>query len=122
MTPHDRAEGPGSVRPEPLTPTVFHILVALGRRADGILHGYAIAQSVEEASEGRIRMGPGTLYGALKRMGEQGLIRETEDPGREGVHAERRRYYELTHEGEVALEAEAMRLEQAAALARGALG
>jgi len=108
--------------PEPLTPVVFHILVALSDAPGGVLHGYAVARRVEDDSEGRINMGPGTLYGSLRRMQEDGLIAEAADPGRHGVHADRRRYYELTPVGRAALRAEAVRLERAAGLARDALG
>ena len=58
----------------PLSPAVYHILVAL---AEGELHGYAIMQDVAETTGGQIKMGPGTLYGTLKRMLEAGLIEES---------------------------------------------
>jgi DNA-binding PadR family transcriptional regulator len=103
----------------PLTPTVFHMLVAL---AEGPGHGYAIAREVEKLSEGRMVMGPGTLYGSLSRMQEQGLIEETENPGDDGLHAERRRYYRMTSLGTEALRAESARLMQTAAVARQRLG
>lgn len=118
----DRSAGDGPPPPEPLTPVVFHILAALADHPEGVLHGYAIARRVEDDSEGAVSMGPGTLYGSLKRMQGDGLIAEAEDPGRDGAHADRRRYYRLTPEGRAALRAEAGRLARAAALARGALG
>lgn len=102
----------------PLTPVVFHILAALSGR---VRHGYEIAGEVEEKTGGTIRMGPGTLYGSLRRMQEDGLIAEAEDPGREGVHAERRRYYRMTPLGSEALRAETTRLDRAVALGRAAL-
>ena len=58
----------------PLTPAVFHILLSL---ADGEKHGYAIMKEVEAQTEGKMKMGPGTLYGSIKRMLAAGLIRET---------------------------------------------
>lgn len=103
----------------PLTATVFHMLVSL---AEGPSHGYAIAQEVEELSEGRMVMGPGTLYGSLSRMQEQGLIEETDNPGEEGLHADRRRYYRMTALGAEALRVESARLMQTAAVAQRRLG
>lgn len=103
----------------PLTPTVFHVLVAL---AGGPRHGYGVAQEVEELTEGRIVMGPGTLYGSLQRMQESGLIEETANPGDEGLHAPRRRYYRMTPLGSEALRAESDRLMRAASLAQARLG
>ncbi|MGZ3716649.1 MAG: PadR family transcriptional regulator, partial [Ktedonobacterales bacterium] len=73
----------------PLTPTVFHILLAL---ADGEKHGYAIMKEVESQTEGRIKMGPGTLYGSIKRMLSAGLIQETADRPDPELDNERRRY------------------------------
>jgi DNA-binding PadR family transcriptional regulator len=77
-----------------LTPAGQHILLAL---LDGEQHGYALIRTVEEQSDGSVRMGPGTLYGTLQRLVEQGLIEETTD--RETREGERRRYYELTGAG-----------------------
>jgi DNA-binding PadR family transcriptional regulator len=103
----------------PLTPVVFHTLVVL---ASGPVHGYAIAQDVERESGGRIRMGPGTLYGSLQRMRDEGLIEEAPNPGEGGVHSERRRYYRLTRWGGAVLRAETSRLRRAVALADGRIG
>lgn len=87
----------------PLTPAVFHILLAL---AEGERHGYAVMQEVEARTGGVVRMGPGTLYGSLKRMMASGLIQAAgEEDG------ERRRHYALTKLGRAALQAEAERLE-----------
>ena len=85
---------------KPLTPQVFHILVALAERD---LHGYAIMQDVATRTNGKLRLGPGTLYGSIKRLLEQGLIVELEA-------SDRRRYYRLTPIGRVAAKAEAARL------------
>ena len=60
----------------PLTPAVFHILITL---ADGEAHGYAIMQEVAHRSGGSVRLGPGTLYGAISRLLEDGLLEESED-------------------------------------------
>lgn len=103
----------------PLTPVVFHTLLALFH---GPLHGYAISQEVEAASQGRVRMGPGTLYGSLQRMQKAGLVERAEVAETDASHASRRRYYALTLEGKRALEAEALRLEHDAARARAVLG
>lgn len=103
----------------PLTPTVFHVLVALSEEAK---HGYAIAREVEELTEGRITMGPGTLYGSLQRMTDSGLITEADNPGGEGLHAERRRYYRMTPLGEAALRAESERLMRAVGVVRERMG
>ena len=96
----------------PLTPAVLHILLAL---ADGERHGYAIMQDVEAQTAGSLRMGPGTLYGSLKRMLTAGLVEEMEgrsDTGSADRNDERRRYYRLTDLGERVLQAEVRRLQQ----------
>ena len=103
----------------PLSAATFHVLVAI---ADGPRHGYAIAQDVEELTEGRIVMGPGTLYGSLQRMCAAGLIEEAENPGDDGLHASRRRYYRMTPVGSAALRAESERLLRAASVAQERLG
>jgi DNA-binding PadR family transcriptional regulator len=95
------------------------VLVALAHEPR---HGYAIAREVEELTDGRISMGPGTLYGSLQRMSERGLIAESPNPGEDGLHAERRRYYRITPLGEAALHAEAGRLSRAVALVRERTG
>lgn len=91
----------------PLSRPVFHILLAL---ADGERHGYAIMQDVEARSGGEVRIGPGTLYGAIRRLLEQGAIEEMESP--EPDDDARRRYYALTDLGRAVLVAEAERLEE----------
>jgi len=103
----------------PLSQTAFHVLVAI---AHGPRHGYAIAQDVEELTDGRIVMGPGTLYGSIQRMVAAGLIEEAENPGEEGLHAGRRRYYRMTPIGGSALRAESERLLRAVNLAQERLG
>ncbi len=91
---------------QPLTPVVFHTLLCL---VDDEMHGYAIAQEVEERTGGGVKMGPGTLYGSLHRLRETGYIEECGAP--RGVDRARRRYYRLTALGRSALEAEAARLQ-----------
>ena len=78
---------------QPLTPAVFHILLAL---ADGEKHGYAIMKDVEAQTSGQLKMGPGTLYGSIKRMLAGGLIAETDERPDMALDDERRRYYRLT--------------------------
>lgn len=102
----------------PLTPPVYHCLLAL---AEGSRHGYAIAQEVEGQTEGRIRMGPGTLYGTLQRMRRDGLIVESAPRKDDAPHGQRRRYYRMTPLGRRVLKAEAQRLLQAVGLAKARL-
>jgi DNA-binding PadR family transcriptional regulator len=87
----------------PLTPAVFFILFAL---ADGEKHGYAIMQETTKLSEGRFRMGPGTLYTTIQRLLELGLIQEVLDSGDAG----RRRYYRMTRQGRALLDLEISRM------------
>jgi len=107
-------------RPEdllPLSPQTFHILVAL---AAGDRHGYAIMRDVAERSGGRLRLSPGTLYGSVKRMLEQGLIVELSGRQRpDGPDGdERRRHYRLTAFGRKVARAEAGRLAESLEQAR----
>ncbi|HXR45914.1 MAG TPA: PadR family transcriptional regulator [Candidatus Limnocylindrales bacterium] len=100
----------------PLTPAVFHVLLAL---AGGERHGYAIMQEVAESTECRIKMGPGTLYGTIKRLLEVRLIEESDERPDPGLDDERRRYYRLTGVGEQVVKAEARRYAGIVKLARG---
>ncbi len=81
----------------PLRPSVFHILLAL---SDGDLHGYAIMQEVAEHTGGQIKLGPGTLYGAIKRLLSDRLIVEADERPDPELDDERRRYYRLTDFGQ----------------------
>lgn len=92
----------------PLTPAVFHILLAL---ADGEKHGYAIMKEVGAISEGTVNMGSGTLYGSIKRMLKADLIEESDERRDPEMDHQQRRYYQLSHFGERVLQAEAYRLE-----------
>ena len=101
----------------PLPTAVFHILVAL---ADRDRHGYSIMQDVATRTDGKVRLSAGTLYSAVRRMLEQGLIDELRESPDPGSADERRRYYTLTPLGrEVAL-AEARRVTDLLAQARAA--
>ncbi len=97
----------------PLTQAMFEILVAL---ADGERHGYAIMQEVELRTEGRTRIGPGTLYRSIQRLLEDGLITESEE--RPEMDDERRRYYRITDLGYRVAVAEAQRLAELVSLAQ----
>jgi DNA-binding PadR family transcriptional regulator len=99
----------------PLTPPVFHILLALSQ---GERHGYAIMQEVAADTGGSLQLGPGTLYGCLKRMLAAQLVEESEDRPDPDLDDERRRYYRITALGARALRAEAERLASAVAAAR----
>jgi DNA-binding PadR family transcriptional regulator len=91
----------------PLTPAMFHILLAL---ADRERHGYDIMREVDERTEGKMRLGPGTLYGSIKRMLQSGWIEELEERPDPESDDERRRYYRLTDFGYRLAVAEAERL------------
>ena len=101
---------PSSLGLTPLTPAVFHILLAL---ADGPLHGYAVMQAVEASAGDEARMGPGTIYGSLQRMEDARLVKElstrTDD---------RRRVFAIQPLGRRALAAECQRLTRLADLVR----
>jgi len=96
----------------PLTPAMFYVLVAM---ADGQAHGYAMLKEVEQLTSGTVRLSTGTLYGIIKRLLGDGLIRESGSPSTED---ERRRSYELTAFGREVARAEAARLESTLAIAR----
>src|SRR5690349_5207106 len=95
----------------PLTPAIFNILLAL---ADGEKHGYGIMQEVTQQG---LKLGPGTLYGSIKRLLEDGLIEESDERPDPAHDDERRRYYRLTELGQRVAGAEAVRLESLVRLA-----
>jgi DNA-binding PadR family transcriptional regulator len=105
----------------PLTPVAFEIMLAL---ADGEQHGYSVMREVERRSRGAVTLHPGTLYRALARLLESGLIAELDERPDPMHDDERRRYYQLTDRGVAVARAEAQRLESqlAAARARSLLG
>src|SRR5438094_8761826 len=102
----------------PLTPAVLHILLALSTRER---HGYGIMKQVEADSQGKVKMGPGTLYGSMGRMMEAGLIRESDKRIDPEMDDERRIYYKLTTAGRAALAAELKRYRSVVAVAEGRL-
>src|SRR5262245_54051179 len=109
---------PRATRPEdllPLTPAVFHILVAL---SEGERHGYSIMRQVSADTAGGLELGPGTLYGCLKRMLGSRLIEESDERPDPALDDERRRYYRITDLGARTVRAEAQRLASAVSAAR----
>jgi DNA-binding PadR family transcriptional regulator len=99
----------------PLQKDTFHILVAL---ADRDRHGYSIMQDIAQRTDGKIRLSPSTLYGAIRRLLETGLIEELDERPDSEHDDERRRYYRLTPFGRKVAVAEARRLERLLADAR----
>jgi DNA-binding PadR family transcriptional regulator len=91
--------------PPPVSSAMLHILLAL---AGGKRHGYAIAQDVAEQTDGRVRIGPGTLYGTLQKLLNAGWVAVSETPADVD---ERRRYYRLTASGKATLESEIRGME-----------
>ena len=99
----------------PLTPAVFHILLAL---SSGERHGYGIMKQVEADSQGKVTMGPGTLYGSLKRMLDAGLVRESDKRVDPEMDDKRRIYYQITGAGAEALAAELKRYQRIVTIAQ----
>jgi DNA-binding PadR family transcriptional regulator len=98
----------------PLTAAVLHILLALSMQDR---HGYGIMKQVELESNGKLKMGPGTLYGSLDRMTKAGLIRESDRKIDPALDDERRIYYRLTGLGRKALDVELDRYRKVVAVA-----
>ena len=98
-----------------LTPAVFHILLAL---SSGELHGYGIMKQVNADSQGKVKMGAGTLYGSLKRMLDAGLVKESDKQIDAEMDDERRNYYQITAVGAKALADELERYHGIVALAQ----
>jgi DNA-binding PadR family transcriptional regulator len=104
----------------PLTPPVFHILLAL---ADEERHGYGIMQDVARQTNDALQLGPGTLYGCLKRMLAAGLVEESDEREHDREQDDdRRRYYRMTPLGRSTVRAEASRLADAVSAAKAKLG
>lgn len=98
---------PKPLLPErPMAPAVFHILIAL---ADQPLHGYGIMLDIAERSQGKVKLSPGTLYGSIKLMLEEGLIEEVAARSA-AADDERRRYYRITRDGREAARQEMARM------------
>ena len=99
----------------PLTPAMFHILLAL---ADGEKHGYAVLKEVARRTDDKVRLSAGTLYGNLARLESAGWIAESDRRPEAVLDDERRRYYRLTELGREVAVAEAERMEEALVQAR----
>lgn len=99
----------------PLTPAMFHILLAL---ADGERHGYGIMREVERATDSAFQLGPGTLYRSIKQMLALGLVEESDERPDPELDDERRRYYHITSAGRRAASVEAQRLARLVSQAR----
>jgi DNA-binding PadR family transcriptional regulator len=105
----------GTKPTSPLTPAVLHILLAL---SSGERHGYGIMKQVEADAQGKVTMGPGTLYGSLKRMLDAGLVRESDKRVDSEMDDQRRIYYQITGAGAEALAAELERYQRIVAIAQ----
>ena len=103
----------------PLSPAVFHILLCL---AAGERHGYALRREIAAHTAGRLKLGPGVLYGSINRMLELGLIEESNDRPDPHLDDERRRYYRITPHGRKAAQAEAARMRGLVELAAARFG
>ena len=97
-----------------LPTTIFHILLSL---ADGERHGYAIKREVLERTRGKLKLGPGVLYGSINKLAERGWIEESGERPDPHLDDERRRYYRLTPAGRKAAQAEAARMRELVELA-----
>jgi DNA-binding PadR family transcriptional regulator len=105
-------------RPPVTSPATYHILLALAGRDR---HGYAILKAVERQTEGVVRLGPGTLYAAIRRLEDEGWIAESDWRPDPDLDDERRRYYRITPTGRALLVAETERLQATVKLAKLAL-
>lgn len=103
----------------PLSPAVFHILLSL---AEGERHGYALKREIALRTGGKLKLGPGVLYGSINKLLEQGLIEESDDRPDPHLDDERRRYYRITPYGRKVALAEAARMRDLAQLAAAKFG
>lgn len=103
----------------PLSPTVFHILLSLG---EGERHGYALKREIAQRTGGKLKLGPGVLYGSINKMLEMGLIEESDDRPDPHLDDERRRYYRITSYGRKVAQAEAARMRELVQLAAAQFG
>lgn len=98
----------------PLSPAIFHILLSL---AEGERHGYAIKREIAQRTGGKLKLGPGALYGSINKLLELGWIEESDERPDTHLDDERRRYYRLTTPGRKAALAEAARMRELVDLA-----
>ena len=103
----------------PLSAAVFHILLSLG---EGERHGYAIKREIAARTEGKLKLGPGVLYGSINKMLELGLIEESAERPDPHLDDERRRYYRITAYGRKVAQAEAVRMHELVQLAAARFG
>lgn len=103
----------------PLSPIIFHILLSLGH---GERHGYALKREIKERTGGKLKLGPGVLYGSTNKILEHGFIEESDDRPDPHLDDERRRYYRLTTLGRKVAQAEAARMRELAQMASAAFG
>ncbi len=103
----------------PLSPAVFHILLSLG---EGERHGYAVKREISLRTGGKLKLGPGVLYGSINKMLELGLIEESDDRPDPHLDDERRRYYRITAYGRKVAKAEAARMRDLVELAAARFG
>jgi DNA-binding PadR family transcriptional regulator len=115
--PTDDLKPPGELMP--VSPSFFHILLSLG---EGERHGYALKREIAHRTDGRLKLGPGMLYGSIKKMLELGLIEESADRPDAHLDDERRRYYRITNYGRKVAQAEAARMRELAQLAKATFG
>ena len=98
----------------PLSTAAFHILLCLG---EGERHGYAIKREIAKRTNGKLKLGPGVLYGSINKLLELGFIEESGERPDPHLDDERRRYYKITKLGRQAARAEGARLREMADLA-----
>jgi DNA-binding PadR family transcriptional regulator len=115
MMARQKSPGPAPESFLPLTPATFQILLSL---VDGERHGYAIMQETEERTAGDVRLGPGTLYGSLKRLLDAEIVEEGDEQIDPRLGDERRRYYRITKLGLSVMRAESRRLASMVRAAR----
>ena len=108
-----------SSSPTPLPLAYFHILLSLG---EGERHGYALKREISRRTDSQLNLGPGVLYGALNKLLELGHIEESNDRPDSHLDDERRRYYRITRQGRLAVQAEAARMRELADLAAATFG
>jgi DNA-binding PadR family transcriptional regulator len=105
--------------PPSLSPAFFHILLSLG---EGERHGYALKREISVRTDGKLKLGPGVLYGSINKMLELGLIEESDERPDAHLDDERRRYYRITNYGRKVAQAEAARMRELAQLATTTFG
>jgi DNA-binding PadR family transcriptional regulator len=105
--------------PTPLSNAVFHILLSLG---EGERHGYALKREISLRTGGKLKLGPGVLYGSINKMLDLGLIEESATRPDPHLDDQRRRYYRITAYGRKAAQAEAARMRELVQLAAARFG